>query len=65
MPNTPSVDDLKKEKKKKKKAKHLEAESEGLGQETEVEVRDSPPTLLLWTHGLKFDFRSLIIADWD
>lgn len=39
-PNTPSVDDLKKEKKKKKKAKHQEAESEGLEQEAEVEVRN-------------------------
>lgn len=39
IPNTPSVDDLKKEKKKKKKAKQQEAESEGLAQETEVEVR--------------------------
>lgn len=41
-PNTPSVDDLKKEKKKKKKAKHQEAESEGVAQETEVEVRFTP-----------------------
>lgn len=44
LPNTPSVEDSKKEKKKKKKAKHQEAESEGLGQEAEAEVRNSPQT---------------------
>lgn len=38
LPNTPSVDDVKKEKKKKKKAKHQEADPEGLEQDTEIEV---------------------------
>lgn len=37
LPNTPSVDDVKKEK-KKKKAKHQEADPEGLEQETQMEV---------------------------
>lgn len=39
LPNTPSVDDVKKEK-KKKKAKHQEADPEGLEQETQMEVRN-------------------------
>lgn len=61
IPNTPSVDDLKKEKKKKKKAKHQEAESEGLGQETEVEVRNEiQPKLTCCEH--RFDFKALIIV---
>lgn len=46
IPNTPSVEDSKKEKKKKKKAKHQEAESEGVGQEAEVEVRNKNSPLL-------------------
>lgn len=46
IPNTPSVEDSKKEKKKKKKAKHQEAESEGVGQEAEVEVRNKHSPLL-------------------
>lgn len=38
LPNTPAVDDAKKEKKKKKKAKHQEADPGGLEQELQVEV---------------------------